>query len=64
MVETKKGEQTYIVRSVGSVPLDQYTSAYPQIYRDSGSPGIVLQTCGDFDGTKYNATTVVFAVLE
>jgi LPXTG-site transpeptidase (sortase) family protein len=64
VVRTKKREQTYVVSSVGSVPLDQYSSVSTKIYRDSGRSGIVLQTCGDFDGMKYNATTVVYAVLE
>ncbi|MEP6710698.1 MAG: class F sortase [Candidatus Saccharibacteria bacterium] len=62
-VVTQKGEQTFIVCSVGSVPTSEYGKVASQITRSTGKPGIVLQTCGDWDGSEYHATTVVFALL-
>lgn len=54
---------TYRVRSVGMVPLDQFGSVAADIYRPSGPSGLVLMTCGDWDGSDYNATRVVQADL-
>lgn len=62
-LKTEKGLRTYRVRSVGSVSLDRFEAAAGEIYRSKGSSGLVLMTCGDWDGSAYNATTVVYAEL-
>lgn len=63
VVVTRYGRQTYRVKSVGSVPFAKYGSFASQITRHTGKSGLVLQTCGDWDGSEYHATTVVFATL-
>ncbi|HET6622841.1 MAG TPA: class F sortase [Candidatus Saccharimonadales bacterium] len=63
IVVTTKGRQTYRVVSVGSVPRSDYASVADQITRRTGKSGVVLQTCGDWDGSEYHATSVVYATL-
>lgn len=60
-VVTAKGKQHFRVSSVGSVPLSKYHKVAPKITRATGKSGIVLQTCGDWNGSSYDATTVVYA---
>lgn len=62
-LETTKGDRVYRVASVGSVDLSEFGSYAPDIYRTAGKSGLVLMTCGDWDGSVYTATTVVYAEL-
>lgn len=58
---TAKGSITYRVSSVGSVDLADFGTYAPDIYRTTGPSGLVLMTCGDWNGSSYEATTVVYA---
>lgn len=60
---TSAGERTYRVRSVGSIPLAEFPDQAAAIYRTTGKSGLVLMTCGDWNGSSYDATTVVYAEL-
>lgn len=54
----------YRIRSVGEVPLNKFSSVAADIYRQTGPSGLVLMTCGDWDGSDYNSTRVVYAELQ
>jgi len=58
---TEQGNITYRVSSVGSVALADFGKYASDIYRTTGPSGLVLMTCGDWNGSTYEATTVVYA---
>jgi LPXTG-site transpeptidase (sortase) family protein len=60
---TAKGIITYRVSSVGSVDLADFGKYDDTIYSIKGPSGLVLMTCGDWNGSTYEATTVVYAEL-
>lgn len=62
-VTTADSVKHYRVSSVGSVELADFNRYAGDIYRKNGTSGVVLMTCGDWDGSVYNATTVVYATL-
>lgn len=60
-VKTTEGVQRYRVGSVRKVPLEEYDRIKHDIYRWDGPSGIVLLTCGDWNGDGYDSTVVVTA---
>lgn len=60
-LKAAKGSIVYRVSSVGSVEIADFGKYADDIYRTDGPPGLVLMTCGDWNGSTYEATTVVYA---
>lgn len=58
---TAKGSIAYRVSSVGGVDIADFGKYADDIYRTDGPSGLVLMTCGDWNGSTYDATTVVYA---
>lgn len=63
IVRTEEGEIKFSVTSVGQIPIDEFEKNAEAIYRVTGPPGLILMTCGDWNGSGYDATTVVYAEL-
>lgn len=62
-VVTEKGKQDYRVSSVGSFEQVDFGRFAADIYRTDGASGLVLMTCGNWNGSVHTATTVVYAEL-
>ena len=62
-LSTTQGEATFRVTSVGNIDLVDFGTYAADIYRTAGPSGLVLMTCGDWNGSSYEATTVVYAQL-
>lgn len=60
-LKTVKGSIAFRVSSVGSVDVADFGKHADDIYRTVGPSGLVLMTCGDWNGSTYEATTVVYA---
>jgi len=54
---------TYAVTETSTIPVDQFGTVADSIYRRSGRSGLVLLTCGDFDGREFDSTVIVHAAL-
>lgn len=57
------GALTFTVTRLQDVKVADFSKVSAQVYRLGGSPGLVLMTCGDFNGRTYDSTTIAFATL-
>ncbi|MDT0200487.1 class F sortase [Nocardioides sp. AE5] len=62
-VVASDGVAEFAVERVKSVPVEEFGAMAADIYRIAGEPRLVLMTCGDFDGSDYRATVIVYARL-
>ncbi len=62
-VHSAHGTLRYRVIRVTDVKLADFARISPIVYRKVGIPGLVLMTCGDWNGTAYESTTIAFASL-
>lgn len=60
-VRGKKGKVDYRVTSEREVKVEKFAAESDQIYRKTGPSGLVLMTCGDWNGKRYETTVIVFA---
>lgn len=57
------GTLTFAVTRVRDVKVADFPKVSPLVYREGGRPGLVLMTCGDWNGKHYESTTIAFATL-
>ncbi len=62
-VHSKKGTLTFTVTRLTDVKVADFPKISSRVYRVGGAPGLVLMTCGDFNGKTYDSTTIAFATL-
>lgn len=61
VVEGPAGQVTFRVTEVDDVRVEDFASVADDIYRADGPPGLVLLTCGDWNGTAFETTVIVRA---
>lgn len=55
------GEVTFRVTEVEDVPVENFATVADEIYRADGPSGLVLMTCGDWNGEAFESTVIVRA---
>jgi LPXTG-site transpeptidase (sortase) family protein len=60
-VRGKKGKVTYRVTSEREVKVEKFAAESDKIYRETGPSGLVLMTCGDWNGKRFETTVIVYA---
>lgn len=63
VVRSARGNLRYKVTRLTSVKVDDFSRISPAVYRETGPPGLVLMTCGDWNGKEFETTTIVFSRL-
>lgn len=61
---TLKGEDgklTYRVTSEKEIKVADFAAESDRIYRESGASGLVLMTCGDWNGSRFETTVITYA---
>ena len=61
LVSGEDGEATFVVDRTEVVPVDDFASRAAEIYRTDGASGLVLMTCGDWNGQEFESTVIVHA---
>lgn len=62
-VRSAGGTLHYDVTRMTSVKVADFNRISPLVYRPGGRPGLVLMTCGDWNGKRFESTTIVFSTL-
>ncbi len=62
-VRSAGGILHYDVTRKTSVKVADFNRVAPLVYRPGGRPGLVLMTCGDWNGKRFESTTIVFSTL-
>lgn len=60
-VRGKNGTLDYRVTSESEVNVENFAAASDRIYRETGPSGLVLMTCGDWNGERFGTTVIVYA---
>ena len=63
-VRARGGDLDYSVTGIEEVPVEDFDSVSDSIYRETGPSGLVLMTCGDWNGSDYDTTVTVRAELD
>ncbi len=61
VVAGPEGEVTFRVTEVEDVPVEDFATVADEIYRADGPSGLVLMTCGDWNGEAFESTVIVRA---
>lgn len=61
VVMSENGSVTYTVTAIDEIAVADFETVASDVYRRTGPSGVVLMTCGDFDGTQFNTTVIVYA---
>lgn len=61
LVLGEDGQRTFVVESKDVVPVAEFATEAPEIYRTTGASGLVLMTCGDWNGQEFESTVIVHA---
>ena len=62
-VRSAGGTLHYDVTRKTSVKVAAFNRIAPLVYSPGGRPGLVLMTCGDWNGKRFESTTIVFSTL-
>lgn len=62
-VKSARGDLRFTVSSSTSIKVEDFEKIAPVVYRSGGRPGLVLMTCGDWNGKEFETTSIVFAEL-
>ncbi len=62
LVSGEDGELTFVVDRTEVVPVEDFAEVAPSVYRADGASGLVLMTCGDWNGDAFETTVIVHAV--
>lgn len=62
-VSAGKKSLTYVVTKEQELEVSKFATVADEIYRRTGASGIVLMTCGDWNGTRFETTVIVSAKL-
>lgn len=57
----KDGKLTYQVTSEKEIKVADFAAESDRIYRETGASGLVLMTCGDWNGTRFETTVITYA---
>ncbi len=60
-VRGTKGKVTYRVTSEREIEVAKFAPESDKIYRRTGPSGLVLMTCGDWNGKRFETTVIVYA---
>jgi LPXTG-site transpeptidase (sortase) family protein len=60
-VKGRHGTLDYRVTSEKEIPVGDFAAESDRIYRDTGSSGLVLMTCGDWNGSRFETTVITYA---
>lgn len=60
-VRGQKGTLDYRVTSEREVKVEKFKAESDRIYRETGPSGLVLMTCGDWNGKRFETTIIVYA---
>jgi len=60
-VRGKEGTLDYRVTSEREVKVEKFAAESDRIYRETGPSGLVLMTCGDWNGKRFETTVIVYA---
>lgn len=60
-VRGDKGTLGYRVTSEREVKVENFAAESDRIYRETGPSGLVLMTCGDWNGSRFETTVIVYA---
>ena len=52
---------SYAVTREEAVEVADFASVADEIYRETGPSGLVLMTCGDWNGTEFETTVIIHA---
>ncbi len=63
-VSSGKKSLTYTVTKEQVLEVSKFATVADEIYRRTGPSGIVLMTCGDWNGTRFETTVIITAVLK
>lgn len=61
LVTGENGTAAFFVTETDVVPLADFGSVAPDVYRSEGPSGLVLMTCGDWNGREFETTVIVYA---
>jgi len=57
----KDGKLIYRVTSEKEIKVADFAAESDRIYRETGPSGLVLMTCGDWNGTRFETTVITYA---
>lgn len=63
-VRARDGSFGYAVTETSEVQVEKFTKVSESIYRETGPSGLVLMTCGDWNGRDFDTTVIVRAVAD
>ncbi|MGJ9422413.1 class F sortase [Aeromicrobium sp. CF3.5] len=61
IVSGTKGSRAFDVVQTDVIPVDDFASVAADVYKTTGPSGLVLMTCGDWNGTEFETTVIVHA---
>lgn len=64
IVRAWTGPTAYTVTETSEVPVEDFADVSDSVYRETGPSGLVLMTCGDWDGRDYDTTVIVRADID
>ena len=64
VIRAKTGRAAYTVTETDEVAVEDFDTVADDIYRKTGPSGLVLMTCGDWDGRDYDTTVIVRADVD
>lgn len=62
LVTGSDGTAAFTVERSESVPVEDFGDVAADVYRADGASGLVLMTCGDWNGSAFETTVIVHAV--
>ena len=60
-VRGTKESLSYRVTSEREIKVEKFAAESDRIYSETGPSGLVLMTCGDWNGTRFESTVIVYA---
>lgn len=61
LVTGAEGTAAFTVERVDVVPVADFADVAADVYRSDGASGLVLMTCGDWNGNEFETTVIVHA---
>ena len=60
-VKGTDGTLTYRITSEKEIKVADFAAESDEVYRETGASGLVLMTCGDWNGTRFETTVIAYA---
>lgn len=61
VVDSEGEEYAFTVTKIATVPVENFGDVAGEVYRKTGRSGLVLMTCGDWNGKDFETTVIVTA---